>query len=105
MNKKKVAVFFGGKSLEHDISILTALGVCNSIDFTKYEVMPIYVDLDNNWWFGNDLLDRGSYPLNDYVKQELLKVRFVIEKNKGFLESEKSEMFFCSLVPFVMIAS
>ena len=92
MQKKKVFVFFGGKSFEHDVSILTGIDVCMSIDSTKYDVYPVYIDINNKWWFGEKLLDKGNYPLNDYVKQDLTRVQFVIKDNKGFLESEKANI-------------
>ncbi|MDD4839981.1 MAG: D-alanine--D-alanine ligase [Clostridia bacterium] len=41
--KKKVAVFFGGKSCEHDISIITALQAMNNLDRSKYEVCAVYI--------------------------------------------------------------
>lgn len=94
MGKKKVGVFFGGKSFEHDVSILTGLDVCATIDSTQYDVFPVYIDLENNWWIGKELLNKGSYPLNDYVKQELSKTRIVIGNGKSYLETEKKG-FFC----------
>ncbi|HSQ97575.1 MAG TPA: hypothetical protein VLL98_02535 [Rickettsiales bacterium] len=94
MGKKKVGVFFGGKSFEHDVSILTGLDVCSTIDSTQYDVFPVYIDLENNWWTGEELLNKGSYPLNDYVKQELNKTKIVIGNGKSYLETEKKG-FFC----------
>lgn len=41
--KKKIAVFFGGKSCEHDISIITALQAMKHLDKRKYEVCPVYI--------------------------------------------------------------
>ena len=93
MEKKKVCVFFGGKSFEHDVSILTGIDVCFSIDSTKYDVYPVYIDIENNWWFGGDLLDKRSYPLNDRVKQNLLKMQFTVKNNRGFLKSQKGGIF------------
>ena len=48
---KSIAVIFGGKSVEHDISIITGLGVIKNLGM-EYDVVPIYVDVDNNWWTG-----------------------------------------------------
>jgi D-alanine-D-alanine ligase len=41
--KKKIAVIFGGKSCEHDISILTALQAMKNLDKSRYEVFPVYL--------------------------------------------------------------
>lgn len=69
--KTKVAVFFGGPSFEHDVSILTGLQVMQVIDITKYEPIPVYVDIDGNWWTGKSLLNMKNYPLTEKVKSTL----------------------------------
>ena len=68
MDKIKVAVFFGGKSFEHDVSILTGLQVIQAMDSTKYESFPVYVASDGTWWTGDLLLDTKVYPLTDATK-------------------------------------
>ena len=45
--KAKIAVFFGGNSVEHEVSIITALQAIENIDREKYEVLPIYITKDN----------------------------------------------------------
>lgn len=74
MDKIKVAVFFGGKSFEHDVSILTGLQVIQAMDSTKYESFPVYVASDGTWWTGDLLLDTKVYPLTDATKAKLLNV-------------------------------
>ena len=39
--KIKLGVLFGGKSVEHEVSIISALQACNSLSREKYEVIPI----------------------------------------------------------------
>ena len=41
--KIKLGVFFGGRSVEHEVSIITAIQAINKIDEVKYEVVPIYI--------------------------------------------------------------
>ncbi len=48
--KTKIAVLFGGKSSEHDISLISAGTVLRSIDREKYEVYQIYVGRDGMWF-------------------------------------------------------
>ena len=50
MNKKKLGVVFGGMSTENEVSVVSANSVINNIDKEKYEVFPIYIDKDGNWW-------------------------------------------------------
>jgi len=48
---KNIMVFFGGKSCEHDISIITGIQVVNSLDITKYNVFPIYIGKSGKWFY------------------------------------------------------
>ena len=41
--KLKVGVIFGGKTVEHEVSIITAIQAMNHIDSDKYEIIPIYI--------------------------------------------------------------
>ena len=43
MKKKNLAVLFGGRSVEHEISVITALQLMNVIDVTQYEIIPVYI--------------------------------------------------------------
>lgn len=47
--KKRMALIFGGKSGEHEVSVKTAFSILQSVDFNKYEVTPIYITLDGRW--------------------------------------------------------
>ena len=51
MAKLKVAVIFGGKSNEHDISLISASNVIKNIDKTRYEVIPIGITKKGRWYF------------------------------------------------------
>jgi D-alanine-D-alanine ligase len=49
MAKLRVGILFGGRSGEHEISLLSAASVLNAIDKTKYEVVPIGITKDGRW--------------------------------------------------------
>lgn len=57
----KVAVMFGGKSVEHEVSIITGLQVIENMNKEKYEPIPVYVGRDGRWYTGKDLLDISNY--------------------------------------------
>ena len=57
MNMKNVAVLFGGRSVEHEISILTARDALQAIDATKYSPIPVYVDQAGSWFAGKKLIE------------------------------------------------
>lgn len=46
----KLAVIFGGKSTEHNISVVSATSVITNLDKEKYEIYPIYIDLEGNFY-------------------------------------------------------
>lgn len=59
--KTNVAVFFGGRSVEHEISVLSALQAIQAFDRDKYDVIPIYITKEGKWFTGPALLDIENY--------------------------------------------
>jgi D-alanine-D-alanine ligase len=59
--KENVAVFFGGKSVEHDISIITGLQVIANIDREKYNIIPIYLSREGEMFFGDKLSEISAF--------------------------------------------
>src|SRR5450432_3950975 len=49
MKKTRVGILFGGRSGEHEVSLLSAASVLNAIDKEKYEVVPIGITKDGRW--------------------------------------------------------
>lgn len=81
MDKKTIAVIFGGKSLEHDVSVLSALHVIQSIDYSKYNVIPVYISIYKEWFFGEELLNKKNYPFNENFKRKVKQVTLSMEKH------------------------
>lgn len=72
--KKTVAVFFGGRSTEHDISIITAISsVMKPLAMANaYTVVPVYITKEGRWVSGNELKDVrlfSSGKIDDFVKK------------------------------------
>ncbi|HBC4363565.1 TPA: D-alanine--D-alanine ligase [Staphylococcus aureus] len=55
MTKENICIVFGGKSAEHEVSILTAQNVLNAIDKDKYHVDIIYITNDGDWRKQNNI--------------------------------------------------
>ena len=53
----KLGIFFGGKSVEHEISVITMSQAISAIDESKYEIVPIYISKQGVMYTGDDLLD------------------------------------------------
>ena len=49
MKKVRVGILFGGRSGEHEVSLLSAASVLNAIDKKKYEVVPIGITKEGRW--------------------------------------------------------
>ncbi|MBN1448265.1 MAG: D-alanine--D-alanine ligase [Bacteroidetes bacterium] len=63
MNKKSVAVIFGGRSGEHEVSLVSAQSVMQELDPDRYIVVPVGIDKEGRWWTGDDamrFLRRGA---------------------------------------------
>lgn len=61
MMKIKLGVFFGGKSVEHEIAVITANQAYASIDKEKYEVIPIYISKQGLMYTGDNLFELTEY--------------------------------------------
>lgn len=59
--RKTVAVLFGGRSVEHEISIITGLQLIKAMDTVKYKPQPVYIAPTGKWYSGDALLDKSFY--------------------------------------------
>lgn len=59
--KTTIGVFFGGRSTEHEISVISASQAMHAINAEKYEVVPIYISKQGKWYTGKALLDIHNY--------------------------------------------
>ncbi|MDE7509210.1 MAG: D-alanine--D-alanine ligase, partial [Muribaculaceae bacterium] len=72
--KTNVAVFFGGRSVEHEISVLSALQAINAMDTEKYNIVPIYITKQGRWLTGPALLDIKNYKDLKAIEQKATEV-------------------------------
>jgi D-alanine-D-alanine ligase len=69
--KKKIAVLFGGKSTEHEVSRVSAASVLRNIDISKYDLYPIGITKSGEWfeYTGNvDNIESGAWEKDEYFK-------------------------------------
>lgn len=67
---KNIAVFFGGTTVEHDVSVITGVLTVNSLDKNKYNAVPVYIHNDGLWYTGESLKDLDDYKSLDLKKLE-----------------------------------
>ncbi len=75
--KIKVGVFFGGNSVEHEISVITMNQAISSLDPEKYEIVPIYIAKNGVMYTGDDLLDLYSFKDMEVLLKRCYKVAVV----------------------------
>lgn len=87
MKKKKIAVIFGGKSTEYEVSLQSAFSVLDHIQADRYDVFPIGISRNGNWYHY-----KGEYESisNDTWHSDRKNLRSVFvsvsRSNRGFLE-------------------
>jgi len=81
----RVAVLFGGRSVEHEISVISALQLMLAIDPELYEVIPVYIAPDGRWVTGDTLLDRAFYRSVPDSLASLQEVTLLPKPNVGGL--------------------
>ena len=91
---KSIAVFFGGVSVEHDISVITGVLTCNSLDKT-YNIVPVYVDTTGEWFTGESLFDPDNFNNLNYKK--LTKVTFMFGSNRLYAVCGKKLKELCAV--------
>ena len=55
--KINIGVFFGGRSVEHEVAVISAVQAMNSIDRTKYDITPIYINKNGEMYYNQTMLD------------------------------------------------
>ena len=85
--KLKIGVIFGGKSLEHEMSIITALQAMEHIDTEKYEIIPIYITKGLVWYASGCLRHVDSFNNFNLIEKYATKVNLVNKKGRFILQT------------------
>ena len=95
----RVGVIFGGESVEHEVSIISAIQAMNKIDEEKYEIIPIYITKNREWYTGDMLKDIEVYQDLNLIKRYSTNVvlyykngSYVLQKKKGLFKSVVKEI-------------
>lgn len=80
--KIKIAVIFGGKSVEHEISIISGIQVIMNMDNDKYDIVPVYLTKDNKMYIGEHIGNIESYKNIGELLKESQEV-IILKKNNG----------------------
>ncbi len=91
--KTTIAVFFGCRSVEHEVSIISAVQAMNSINREKYDVVPVYVSKDGIMFTGEKLLSIENFKNLPELFKDCDEVTFVKNSNGVCMHYLKSGVF------------
>lgn len=91
--KTRVAVMYGGKSVEHEVSVISGIQALMNIDTDKYETIPVYITKQNEFYVGDDIGKIEAYKDIDGLIARSQKVVWVNEGDKVVLSPYPKKMF------------
>ena len=101
MNKEKqmkltIGVMYGAESVEHEISIISAIQAMEAIDKERYDVLPIYISKDKHMYTGSELRELTSYKDIPRLLKRCTPIQLVRINNEVVIRSIKANVFFKS---------
>ena len=69
--KIQVGVVYGGKSVEHEVSVISALQAMKSFDHNKYEIIPIYYGKDQQFYTGRKEMEAATQFFNEHFTENI----------------------------------
>ena len=102
--KTKVAVIFGGKSTEHEISIISAVQAMNNMDEDKYEIIPLYLTKDNAFYTGEALRKMDNFRNIKTLLPKCQRVILVNEEFKNYVVRYPSKLFGKNVISEIDVA-
>lgn len=91
--KTRVAMMFGGKSVEHEVSVITGIQAYLSMDTDKYDAIPVYLTKNNEMYIGEDIGKIESYRNIPELLKRSTRVILVNEGGSIFLQPYPKKMF------------
>ncbi len=92
--KKNLMIIFGGKSVEHDISIITAIGVAKLVS-NDYNLIPVYITRQGEWITASNLLDISLYSNFEKLAKKARTVKVIFSKRAIAIGKKVVEIYSC----------
>lgn len=102
--KIKIGVLFGGKTVEHEISIISAIQAMGYLNRDKYDVIPIYITKNNEFYVGEGIGNIESYTDISSLLKNSQRIIMVNEGGKTQLIKYPQKMFSKGVVDYIDIA-
>ncbi len=81
----KLGVMFGGETVEHEVSIISALQAIQNLNNDKYDVVPIYISKDRILYTGDPLFEVDTFKEFEKFKKSVKEVSLCKKDNKFYL--------------------
>ena len=91
--KPRIAFVFGGRSVEHEVSIISGIQAIANMDKDKYEIVPVYITKDNYMYIGDKIGDIEAYKNIPELIKNSTRVLLVNEDNSYYLASYPHKLF------------
>ncbi|MGI6161175.1 MAG: D-alanine--D-alanine ligase family protein [Christensenellales bacterium] len=92
--KLNVAVIFGGRSCEHDVSVITGIQLMDNADTEKYNMIPVYIDGGGVWYTGEPLRDINFMKRFNAADKRVSRVALTPDPTvKALIELKRGGMF------------
>ncbi len=91
--KINVAFVYGCRSVEHEVSIISAVQAMRSVDRNKYDITPIYVTKNGEMYTGNDLFEIENYRDLPKLLKNCRKVYMTREGDNVLVKSKENKLF------------
>lgn len=91
--KITVGVLFGGESVEHEVSIISAVQAMEALDKTRYEVVPLYISKSHVIYTSMLLRDIKQYKDMNKLMKQLMPVSLVRQENQVVMMPLKNKLF------------
>ncbi|MDD6059913.1 MAG: D-alanine--D-alanine ligase [Ruminococcus sp.] len=102
--KINLAVLFGGKSVEHEVSVISAVQAMASINKEKYNIIPVYMTKSNEFYTGEKLTDINAFRDIPALLTESVECLMVRNEGKVQLIRRKSKIFGSNVIADIDIA-
>lgn len=102
--KIKVGVFFGGKSVEHEVSVISAIQALNSFDSEKYEAIPIYITKENEMYTGEAVGDIKNYKNIPELLKNSIRIFLICENGRLNMVRYPEKKIGNSIVDYIDVA-
>ena len=102
--KIKLAVMFGGKSVEHEISVISAIQAIGAVNKDKYDVIPIYITKNNEMYVGEHIGDIEAYKNINKLLSQSTRVNLIADGGRALIVKYPHKAFAKDVVDYIDIA-